>query len=400
MHPMISILCEFVHYPGAPMREQLISFVRGLIRSGKLVDRQKLPSTQELAKLWSTQPAIVHAAMTALVKEGVVQRLHSRGTFVQASPRQLKVFGVYLAHDIWHEEHGAFSRAVCRSVAAEAADRGMKPEFFVDARAMNRQLSPWKPLVTAIRQGDIQAVLVPWLDAEHELWLAQLSVPVSTLSSTPGCHQVSIDHRQLVDKGMVELARLGCRKVALISVMNAKRLLKRDADATGVDARRHLVECASSHGLELRLPWLVQPEHDDIPEEQAAQFGYQAMRRLWQSPQRPEGLLVFTDIAARGVVTAASELGIKTPEDLKLVLHHNQGLALDCPRASLIECSPTEVARALLDQVVRRYRGETCGPVFVGFAVVRSPSDSRGKGAHSANISASGTVEPRLTSNR
>jgi DNA-binding LacI/PurR family transcriptional regulator len=79
---------------------------------------------------------------------------------------------------------------------------------------------------------------------------------------------------------------------------------------------------------------------------------------LWAQPERPDGLIVYPDMTARGVVLALLELQVKVPAELKLVLHRNQNVEFLCPLAAdWVITREKDVAKALLQQIKDRFGG-------------------------------------------
>ncbi len=58
---------------------------------------------------------------------------------------------------------------------------------------------------------------------------------------------------------------------------------------------------------------------------------YEAMKALWNQPTRPEGLIVESDWQCRGAITALLEMGVRIPQELKLVIYRNIGHDYICP---------------------------------------------------------------------
>jgi len=65
-------------------------------------------------------------------------------------------------------------------------------------------------------------------------------------------------------------------------------------------------------GLEIRPEW-----HVDVSE--CLDYGYPAIRRLLERPDRPQGLVCFNDYLAFEAEAAAADVGLKVPADLSLI---------------------------------------------------------------------------------
>ena len=127
------------------------------------------------------------------------------------------------------------------------------------------------------------------------------------------------------------------------------------------DIRAMFRERVAEFGLTTREEWIAMPE-DRISHEA---FGYEAFKTLWRQRDRPEGLLVHTDITARGAMTALLELGVQVPEELKLVFHRNRGLDWHCPlKLDVLECDVSRWAVEMIRQVLLLRAGEAVEPVL------------------------------------
>ena len=70
-----------------PLYRQIAHHVRRSILNGEFPADTKLPSTQELETLWSVNSNTVQVALSMLVKEGLLDRVPRRGTFVRTGNR-------------------------------------------------------------------------------------------------------------------------------------------------------------------------------------------------------------------------------------------------------------------------------------------------------------------------
>ncbi len=67
-----------------------------------------------------------------------------------------------------------------------------------------------------------------------------------------------------------------------------------------------------------------------------------------------------------GAVLAMIELGVKVPEELKVVIHRTSEIDLICPfQATFLEFSVKSLAEAFLDQIHRQKREEPTPPLVI-----------------------------------
>jgi DNA-binding LacI/PurR family transcriptional regulator len=361
---------------GVPFRPksakaQIAEHVRDMIARGELREGDKLPSTRELAAAWQTHAATVQAALTPLVREGLLSRTRRRGTFVEHREARLERVGLYLSTDVWCEPTGGFAQAVCAEMDRLMKSRDGVVDVWVDPRPEQEKRAPWHDLVDAARRRKIQAVVSPRTDAATLAWLRALSVPTAFLAGEEMENGICFDQRQFVRDALGELARQGRRAAALITVL---RRGARNPDGTPhPEALFHeeFRAAAREMGMTVRAEWIRSPAVRGLPTAEVERFGYESFKAIWRGRRHPDGLVVFTDIAARGVLVAASQRQVHVPDELSLVLHRNAELGLFCPYpAAYMDVRVTPVAERLLDILDRQFRGESAPPGVMKYEMV------------------------------
>ena len=186
--------------------------------------------------------------------------------------------------------------------------------------------------------------------------------------------------RQFVEISLRELARQGCRSVGFIApVLDASDSVNPEGyRVIAFDMLEYFMEIAGELGLTVKNDWMrVFENHPDGICGQE-RFGYEHFLNLWSQPEKPEGLLVYSDVVARGMVTAIREKQVRVPEDLKLVLHKNESIDLFCPMpVTFVVASEREMARTLIEQVQKQFRGESCERISLPFRLMAHQSASK-----------------------
>jgi DNA-binding LacI/PurR family transcriptional regulator len=357
-------------------QEQITDYVREEICKGHLKPGVKLPSTQELATRWETNLTTVQRAMGPLVKEGLLVRVPCVGTFVREREEKLTCVGVYCgkpAHEM------PFSNAINSALREELRQAGIELDVWVDPRPLEQHGEPWAPLVKAAEQRRFQAFIGTELSISLLRWQEKLPVPTVFMGApSPIPNSVNHDLRQFVEISLRELARQGCRSVGFIAPLlnDPDALHPRERRTTSLSMLEHFTNVAGDLGLTLKNEWMRVFQHDPLePRGQEhfgyEQFGYEQFLQIWSQPEKPEGLLVFTDIIARGVILAVREKQVRVPEELKLALSKNETIDLFCPMpATFVVASEREMARALIGQVQKQFNGETCERISLPFRIV------------------------------
>jgi len=349
---------------------QIRDTMRELLLSGKFAPGDRIPSLRNLAAAWGTNPSTVDAALAVLEKEGLLVRHHGKGTFVQKRNEKLTCVGVYSRTT----NDAPFAHAVREMVKQELHSAGIEMDVWVDSRPIDRHDTPWEPLVKAAEQRRIQAFIGVETDIPLLKWQQRLSVPsafLGGLPSLPNC--VNVDPKQMVEISLRELARQGCRSVGVIApVMDADRFAHPDGSHNAwLGALEHFTTVAVELGLVMKNEWMRLLAHHEPGVKGQERFGYEEFLNLWSQPEKPEGLLILNDVSARGALMAMCEKHVRVPEELKLVLQKNESIDLFCPMsATFVVASEREVARALIGQVQKQFRGESCEPISLPFKLV------------------------------
>jgi len=352
-------------------QEQITDYLREEISSGNLKPGAKLASTQDLAAQWQTHANTVHRAMGPLVKEGLLVRMLRAGTFVREREEKLTCVAVYDNYSSATPKQSPFAQAVRQALRDELHQAGIEVVVWADPRPEDQQGEPWQPLVKAAKERRFQAFIAAETNLGLLQWQRQLPVPTAFVGapiSVP--NNVDHDMRQFVEISLQELARQGCRSVGCIApLLDAPDAVNPEgARIVWFAMLEHFIDVAHDLGLTVKNEWMRVFQHHPDGERGQERFGYEQFLEIWNQPEKPEGLLTYTDIAVRGMLLAIREKHVRVPEDLKLVLYKNETIDLFCPMpATFVIASERDVARALIEQVQKQFRGESCERISLPF---------------------------------
>lgn len=348
-----------------PVYQQIGQQLRSAIHNKKLPCGTRLPSAQALARQFKTSVFTVQSALTPLVQDGLLKRTPRRGTFVCAHPHRLTSVGIYFGSDFWSHPSLAFYRKLYQELIDELERRGIQHRTWIDSRLKADHKSPLPEIETSINNHEIQGVIAGLVHDGDRKWLEKLKVPTSQLHSVVAANTVGFDMSAVATQGLQELHRLKCRTVGVIVPFTHQANPKSKVSNGSSSFFPALTQTAKQLRLVIKEQWMITPTKP-ISGSDFEAFGYQAFRQLCQQPGRPEGLLVYPDTIARGVILAALESGIKIPGDLKLVLHRNDGIPVFCPfQASWLVSSVQLTASALIDQLSHQLTSKASTPILL-----------------------------------
>lgn len=357
------------------MHRQVAERLRSQILTGAFAPGVVLPSIHRLAAQFGTSYFTVQTALTALDAEGFVESRRRVGTIVRHNAAVLTCAGLYCGGGMLDSHEFDFSRAIMQQIQTQLAAINVRTEIFLDSRPDEARAQPMPALARAVAEAEIQAVIVPRCDNRCLPWLSLLPVTSSFMTSDKRPNRVRYNPRDMLRLGLGSLLARGCRSVGLISCI-AKSHVHDTMPEDYTQFYPGFAEVAAELGLRVRDAWILAPENDDRPVEKERE-GYDNFHALWRQAHHPEGLLVYPDVTARGVMTAALELGVQVPADVKMVFHRNTEVDWTCPLAvDWVESDTAAWAGALIDQIRRQKAGadEAAAEVVLPYRLVLAES--------------------------
>jgi hypothetical protein len=333
----------------APLYRQIYERLRSAMESGELASGAKIPTNAELSRKFKAGVCTVQSALAALERDGFVERRQGVGTFVKGAAPRLSSVAIYFDDDFWHLGGMDYYRVLCGELQLLLDSENIAHRLFIDRQTGGPRAHFPKNLLTAARNREIQAVIAPLISNVTEEALKELAVPVVRHSGRPGksgSFNFSID--QLLSLSLGHFASLGCRSAGYITCMAAE------------DGSEFL-SAFERNAAEFSLAAPPQSRCSPVKTLNAwelERYGYDCFKTLLAKDALPDGLLIYPDTVAKGVVMGVLESQAQVPEKLKLVFHENEGIPFfhPFPAASVVS-SPVEVAKLML----RHARGVVAG---------------------------------------
>ena len=363
--------CGAILEGNGSLRQRITDYFREEILAGRIAPGTQLPSTQQLASELETGVATVQRALTILTREGLITRLPRLGSVVTEQKKELRTVAVYSFFNPQFPP-GPFLRLLTGYLELELKARGMNCRIYYD----NQRPYSLKPFLRLYARREFDAAI--FLDLKSELYpaLESLTVPHASFGTidaevSRSCYPLS----DLAELAVAEIARTGRRRVGVISSVipgggePGPRRIRRGF-------YRILEEGLRQRGLELHPGHYVcgNEQEPGADVEEFARFAYRAFKRMWAQPNRPEVLFLYSDDCFSGLLAALYELGVRVPEELELVVHHNREHRMICPVAcTYLENSIRDYAGGIIDVLIGRYRGVPPGGVLRYRAVQHRP---------------------------
>lgn len=354
-----------------PLYQQVEELYRSRIESGEIACGSKLPSVQALAKAHGMSVFTIQQALDRLAEDGLIDRTRGRGTFVTFTSRTLNNVAVYFGADFWHGGAMGFYRKLCEELSGELDRRGVKHRLCVDTRPQGKHGEPMEEIMKA--RHSVQGVICASISMVEWSWLAEIGLPLAVSGTAPTSSRVTMDSDGLFDLALHDLRDRGCRTAGLIAPLALQQSSLQGSSGDIQAFFENFTNRLRDFGLSTRNSWVRSPGRE-IAAGEHEEFGYREFRSLWEGAGHPDGLVVFPDTVAKGVVTGALQESVRVPEDLKLVLHRNEGFPMLYPlEAAWLVTNPADIAASLITMMERQVAGEAVEPVRVQYGFEKSP---------------------------
>lgn len=292
-----------------PKYRQIQELIRAGIENKTLTTNNKLPSEQEMARQFGVAYMTVRAAVNALVQDGLLRRVHGKGTFVirggdaaqTPAPAALALFVPSLP-TLWNVAGLYYFPSIVQGFSAEATRLGFEPSVLggaKDARAAEHG--------DFSRTAGVACLMITRDDTLALESLRDRNVPVVGINAYPGRRAIShvaADQAGGMAGAVALLVQKGHRRIAF---------LPGPAGNLGAEERlKGFRRAVAAHGLE-RLALASEPaDYSDTS-------GAIRTRRLLAGPRPPTALVAAGDLIAAGALQAVRKAGLRVPDDVSVV---------------------------------------------------------------------------------
>ena len=312
---------------------------------------ERVESMGAIAARFDVSVNTARMALVLLQHEGWVDLRHGSGTFVSERSRVRHV-GVLIELDVSHPRASQFHLRVGQELREFLGRNGTPARLYLGRtqpgrHALEITCPEFHEELEAGRMCAVAGVTAPW----SRTWLApieRLQLPLVGLWSDVFPYRVDLDYRDMVSRGTGYLLAQGCRKLALMGWGSTTQSLIRDF--------RNALEQADAQSREA---WIRTDLHPSLPGAGWAEF-----RELWAAfEEKPDGLILLDDMLFDDVKTAILEIGVRVPDQLKLVTHANKGSGLTAPFPfARAEFDPDECAHLLGGMLMKLLKNEPVEP--------------------------------------
>jgi DNA-binding LacI/PurR family transcriptional regulator len=336
----------------------------------------KLPTVRELCLKFGVATNTLVRSLDDLERRGIVDRKHGSGLFVsrRATCRNI---GLVFGKGVFDSGASPVNQLLLRHCLGRASQHNERFSFYLDLPEADNngdEALGHHDLIEDLNYGRLHGLLLICSDTPARAeWRKRWPLPTAaSLPCMRGDGIVGIDYASVVAQGVAELARQGCRRIGLLTVLGCHRGMGFHDDLT---AYRSAIQSA---GLPLQDAWIWDRVPVGAAEEDNgswSDFGRRAIEDMFTTTasgvpadERPDGLVITDDMMAAGAIDALHGLGIHVGTDLRIATHANAGspvLARDARRITRLQIDPAEVAQDLFDLLEAAMAGQQPGQRLV-----------------------------------
>lgn len=282
--------------------------IRDWIARGELAVGEQLPSEPTLVEQFAVSRSTVRESIASLAAEGLVRRVHGKGTFVAARPVQHRTVAVVMPY-LFVSPNSPLRAgtevipSLTQAIEAECRRRGMGIMLFLS----NNDAQIERENLTKVRERNVDAVIVNFTGAAQNVAalrkIVESGLPlvmIDVRSDEVDCPSISTDNRQGAFEATRALHGAGARQILYMTGPVANAVLA-DRQAGYLAAMERL-------GLQ---PRVLQIEQDsDVPADEHRR-AYELGLRAFDPGPHPVGVLAADAVILTGVWRAAQHLGLQ-----------------------------------------------------------------------------------------
>lgn len=352
-----------------PLYIQLKDQVKDFILKHDFPKGTPLPSIKIIADSAGVTLQTAERGMTELIKEGVCYRRPKKGTFVDniCQKNEVTCVGIYFSHQLDADSQFAYYSTLHAQFCEQLTAMNIQTMVWMDNRPENEKMKGLPlDLIDAIDKKKIQYMFIgmgDWLISDY---LKEKKLPFSSTVENGSPGVIHFDRNGLFRLAFDLFHQKSVKNIAFIT-NEAGNLTSSGQHYKSESICNRFMKRARENGFNTKFKWVKSAGDRKLELEP---LGYELFIELWQEDEKPEGLFVFPDSVARGVVSAILKEGVRVPEELKLVFHKNREVNLFHPfPVNHVINTIKRVADAFIEQLVDYMNGWPVKPQTVEYEV-------------------------------
>jgi DNA-binding LacI/PurR family transcriptional regulator len=272
----------------------------------------RIPTLDVLCEHYAYSRMTVSQAARDLVAEGILETRGRAGTVVRRAPAAAAI-GILANYATGGHDFAAYVHALTRRLSADLTAAGWPVRLYHETPdLLSVGGRPCSSLLAELDRHELAGLItvasnLPEWERRHPT--QRLALPTVNVSYHPSRHRVYIDFAAATTTAVAMLADAGCTALGLIG-------------APHPEVSEAFARAVARHGVATDDLWRHAEPQTLVTEAQ----GFAALHAIWAQPRRPDAVFVPDDVAAKGVAQAAMALGIRVPDELRILYIANEGV--------------------------------------------------------------------------
>ncbi|MBC8018653.1 MAG: GntR family transcriptional regulator [Verrucomicrobia bacterium] len=289
---------------------------------------QQMPTFAKLCEELQVSISTVNRALELLEAHRILHRRPRIGIFVTPTLRQRNLAVVFNSSIFEGAEVSTFWKVLLDSIYNYTKEQHYNLSIHLTALRKQEYLF-FPDFMKEVEDHHFQGIFCVGLSPDAAQWLMH-RVPNTVGFQGNALARVDVDFTCLIRAGTAHLIQRGCKKIAFI--------LPGAFSETLADTFRSEMTGA---GFSLDAALVFRGDAASFWQE-----GYDAAHQMYKNSPSPDGVLIPSEMAAFGALTAFQERNIAIGDSLKVAVHSNQGSMILAPWMSHIarlEVAPGEI---------------------------------------------------------
>lgn len=288
-------------YGFKPIYLQLAEKIHGDIASGVHSPDSQLPTEEVLSKEYEVSRITIRNTLKKLEKEGLIYRVHGKGTFISPSRKKQKnLIGVLslMPHGDMSLQSlitGAFMRTQEENGQLQLISR----EQLEKTTAMVKNNPLLQPGFVFLRGDHITPDIARRMESSGIPFLVEGY-------ALQGCNYQDIDNYDAMKKVVEHLIALGHRRFGLF-------MLDTKAHVHFMERRSAVIETLKEHGIDFDVRLQV-----SVPENTPKREFYNLTSRFFKFPKPPTAIISVSDNPAAEIIRWLNHHNYKVPEQVSV----------------------------------------------------------------------------------
>ncbi len=318
-----------------PLYQQIVNDIKSQISAGSLVVGDKMPSQNELARVYDVSLITVKRALAELINEGVLFSRVGKGTYVARKPPAGGLTEHVTIGLVLRDLQSPYFSRIVRSVEGEVSERGFNLLVSTSANQVEKE----EGQIYHYRKMGVHGLIIASMTRQYrasgalrELHAENFPYVVVSYIADEDINYVGTDHEYGAYLATEHLIKMGYRSIGYINGEPGNLL--------GELRKKGFLSALTQYGVPFHQNFefhlRLRGEWNDYTS------GYEIGQTFAGLEKRPRAMFIYNDLSALGFQKAVLDKGLRVPGDVAMVGFDNINQSVTAPVPLTTIHQPTE----------------------------------------------------------